>query len=102
MRTLGYFFVGWILLGFATTGLFSLGAGGLAGPLTGVLAAAGLVWLVRSYRRGPGATLVRGLQEDVDRLAGRLPADPLSSAAIVGAWGVHIGDHEASAPLVHD
>ncbi len=102
MRTLGYFFVGWILLGFATTGLFSLGAGGLAGPLTGVLAAAGLVWLVRSYRRGPGATLVRGLQEDVDRLAGRLPADPLSSAAIVGAWGVHIGDHEASARLEHE
>jgi hypothetical protein len=96
---LGYVFVGWILLGFATTGLFSLGAGGLAGPLTGVVAAAGLVWLVRSYRRGPGAALASGLQEEVDRLVGRLPADPLSSAAIVGAWGVHVGDHEASARL---
>jgi hypothetical protein len=99
---LGYFFVGWILLGFATTGLFSLGAGGLAGPLTGVLAALGIVWLVRSYRRGPGATLARGLQDEVDRLAGRLPADPLSSAAIVGAWGVHIGDHEAGGRLADE
>lgn len=99
VRTVGYLLVGWILFGFATSGLFAFGAGEPGGGLAGLVAAAALVWLIRSYRRGPGEGLVRELQEEADRLAARLPAEPLSSAAVVNAWSVHTGDAEATARL---
>ena len=99
MRTLGYVFAGWILLGFVTSGLFALGAGAPGGGLAGLVAAVALVWLVRSYRRGPGAGLARELQQEVDRLAARLPADPLSSADVVNAWSLHVRDPAATARL---
>lgn len=95
MRKLGYFFAGWILFGFAMNGLVSLMGGEPSGALFGALAAGGFVWLVRSYREGPGASLVHELQEQLDRLVERLPPDPLSSAAIVSAWSVHTADPEA-------
>jgi hypothetical protein len=95
MRKVGYLFAGWILLGFGMTGLVALMTGESSGALIGALAAGGFVWLARSYRKGPGASLVHELQEQLDRLAERLPADPLSSVAIVSAWGLHTKDAEA-------
>ena len=99
VRTLGYLLAGWILFGFATNGLISLQGGSPAGALVGALAAAGLVWLVRSYRRGPGGPLVDELEDRLDRLADQLPPDPLSSAAVVQAWSLHTADREASERL---
>jgi hypothetical protein len=104
VRNIGYFFSGWILFGVAMNGLVTLSSGQPSGLLVGGLAAAGFVWLVRSYRRGGGATalrvsLVHDLQQQLDRLDERLPQDPLESDAIVNAWSVHLGDPEASERL---
>jgi hypothetical protein len=93
MRIAGYLLAGWILFGIASTGLAGLLTGDPSSFVFGVVAVAGLVWLVRSYRKGgPLERRVRALQA-------RLPLDPLQSDAIVNAWSVHGGDPVADARL---
>jgi hypothetical protein len=93
MRIVGYLFAGWLLFGIATTGLTGLLTGDPSSFVFGVAAVAGLVWLVRSYRKGgPLERRVRALQA-------RLPLDPLESDAIVNAWSIHGGDQLADARL---
>jgi hypothetical protein len=93
MRIVGYLFAGWLLFGIATTGLTGLLTGNPSSFVFGVAAVAGLVWLVRSYRKGgPLERRVRALQA-------RLPLDPLESDAIVNAWSIHGGDQLADARL---
>lgn len=104
MRTLGYVFAGWILFGFAMNGLVMLSSGDLSGFFIALVFGAGLVWLVRSYRRGSGgmATLspaVHALLDQFDRLDERLPQDPLENRAILSAWSVHLHDPGASEEL---
>ena len=93
MRIVGYLIGGWLLFGIASTALAGLATGDPSGLVFGIVAAAGLVWLVRSYRKG--GPLERRLRE----LQARLPADPLESDAIVNAWSVHSGDPAADARL---
>jgi len=93
MRIVGYLFAGWLLFGIATTGLTGLLTGDPSSFVFGVAAVAGLVWLVRSYRKGgPLERRVRALQA-------RLPLDPLESDEIVNAWSIHGGDPAADARL---
>lgn len=93
MRIVGYLFAGWLLFGIATTGLTGLLTGDPSSFVFGVAAVAGLVWLVRSYRKGgPLERRVRALQA-------RLPLDPLESDEIVNAWSIHGGDPVADARL---
>ena len=93
MRIVGYLFAGWLLFGIATTGLAGLLTGDPSSFVFGATAVAGLVWLVRSYRKGgPLERRVRALQA-------RLPLDPLQSDAIVNAWSIHGGDPVADARL---
>jgi hypothetical protein len=99
VRTFGYMLAAWVLFGIAMNGIVSLLAGGPMGTLSGVVAVAAIVWLVRSYRQGPGSSLVRELQRRLDALSARLPADPLASASVVNAWSVHLGDPEANERL---
>ena len=104
MRKVGYFFVGWILFGFAMSGLFALAAGEGSGLIFGAAAAAGLVWLVRSYRSGGGEAsgwppLAAYVFDELRRLEERLPADPLESRTVVGAWSIHLHDPEATERL---
>jgi hypothetical protein len=104
VRNVGYLFAGWILFGFAMSGLVSLSSGEPSGLIPGAMAAGGFVWLVRSYRRGGGTagrpvSFFHELRTQLDRLGERLPEDPLESAAIVNAWSVHVGDPEASERL---
>jgi hypothetical protein len=93
MRIVGYLFAGWLLFGIATTGLTGLLTGDPSSFVFGVTAVVGLVWLVRSYRKGGP------LEGRLRRLQARLPADPLASDAIVNAWSVHSGDPAADARL---
>ena len=104
MRTLGYVFAGWILFGFAMNGLVMLSSGDLSGFFIALVFGAGLAWLVRSYRRGSGSTAtlapaVHSLLDQFDRLAERLPEDPLENRAILAAWSVHLHDPAASEEL---
>ena len=93
MRIVGYLFAGWLLFGIATTGRTGLLTGDPSSFVFGVAAVAGLVWLVRSYRKGgPLERRVRALQA-------RLPLDPLESDEIVNAWSIHGGDPVADARL---
>ena len=93
MRIAGYLIAGWVLFGVASTGLTGLLTGDPSSFVFGIVAAGGLVWLVRSYRKGgPLERRVRALQA-------RLPLDPLESDAIVNAWSVHGGDPAADARL---
>lgn len=93
MRIVGYLFAGWLLFGIATTGLTGLLTGDPSSFVFGAAAVAGLVWLVRSYRKGgPLERRVRALQS-------RLPLDPLESDEIVNAWSIHGGDPVADARL---
>jgi hypothetical protein len=93
MRIVGYLFAGWLLFGIATTGLAGLLTGDPSSFVFGATAVAGLVWLVRSYRKGgPLERRVRALQA-------RLPLDPLESDSIVNAWSIHGGDPVADARL---
>jgi hypothetical protein len=93
MRIVGYLVGGWILFGIASTGLAGLLTGDPSSFVFGAAAVVGLVWLVRSYRKGgPLDRRVRALQA-------RLPLDPLESDAIVNAWSVHAGDAAADARL---
>lgn len=103
MRKVGYFFVGWLLFGFAMNGLVLLSTGEPAGLVFGVIAVAGFVWLVRSYRTGGSGrggpfagTVTLRFQERLQRLDERLPEDPLDSSAIVSAWSLHLHDPEAT------
>jgi hypothetical protein len=104
MRKLGYLFVGWIVLGFSMNGLVMLSSGDVSGLVMAAVAGAGLVWLVRSYRRGSDGMgllppAVRSLADQFARLDERLPADPLDNGAIVTAWSLHLHDPAASEEL---
>jgi hypothetical protein len=93
MRIVGYLAAGWLMFGIATTGLTGLLTGDPSSFVFGVAAVAGLVWLVRSYRKGgPLERRVRALQS-------RFPLDPLESDEIVNAWSIHGGDPVADARL---
>lgn len=104
MRKVGYFFVGWILFGFALNGLFVLASGSFSGLILGAVAVAGFLWLLRSYRggneRASGWTPVAAyVFDELRRLEERLPADPLESGTVVGAWSIHLHDPEATERL---
>jgi hypothetical protein len=104
MRTLGYLFAGWILFGIAMNGLVMLSSGDLSGVFIAVVFGAGLVWLVRSFRRGSrgmGALepAVQSLVDRFDGLGERLPEDPLENRAILLAWSVHLHEPNASEEL---
>jgi hypothetical protein len=104
MRKVGYFFVGWILFGFAFNGLIVLASGEVSGLVVSAAAVAGFVWLLRSYRRGSGqpsgwAPVAAYVFDELRRLEERLPADPLESGTVVGAWSIHLHDPEATERL---
>jgi hypothetical protein len=90
MRTIGYAFVGWILVGFIFNGLVVAAMSGGASLLVSAAGVGALVWLFRSYRRGPVPRPDR-----IARLEAAFPEDPLNSSEIVNAWGAHVHDAEA-------
>jgi hypothetical protein len=102
VRIAAYLIAAWLLI--SIVGSMVLGAGATGG-LFPLLVVGIVVWLVRSYRRGPAArsdgaaasvaALDESIEHRLDALARELPPDPLESDEVVNAWALHGRDGAA-------
>jgi hypothetical protein len=102
MRVLGYIVAAWFLISILGSMAMEAGAAGGLFPLVAIVV---IVWMVRSYRREPGAAagyasasvgpLDHSVEQRLARLADELPPDPLDSDEVVNAWALHARDEAA-------